>query len=60
LPGSGGANRATAFYRVPIERMTKFLSGGTQQKVVLAKWLCTQSRFLIFDERPGGSMWYAT
>lgn len=37
-----------------IQRLTKFLSGGTQQKVVLAKWLCTQSRFLIFDEPTRG------
>ncbi len=37
-----------------INRMTRFLSGGTQQKVVLAKWVCTQSRFLIFDEPTRG------
>jgi ribose transport system ATP-binding protein len=36
------------------QRIVKFLSGGTQQKVVVAKWLCTNSRVFIFDEPTRG------
>ena len=37
-----------------IESKVETLSGGTQQKVVLAKWLLTDSRVLIFDEPTRG------
>ncbi len=37
-----------------VERLTKFLSGGNQQKVVFAKWLCAQTKVYIFDEPTRG------
>lgn len=37
-----------------IEKLVQFLSGGTQQKVVVAKWLMSQSKVFIFDEPTRG------
>src|SRR3989441_2670504 len=37
-----------------VDRLTRYLSGGNQQKVVIGKWFAARSRFFIFDEPTRG------
>lgn len=46
--------RTLAIRTPTAEQRAGLLSGGNQQKVVLAKWLLTEARVLIFDEPTRG------
>jgi ribose transport system ATP-binding protein len=37
-----------------LEQLVKNLSGGNQQKIVVAKWLCRNSKILLLDEPTRG------
>ncbi len=37
-----------------VHKLVKLLSGGNQQKVVVAKWMCADCEILIFDEPTRG------
>jgi ribose transport system ATP-binding protein len=40
--------------RLGLERTVQYLSGGNQQKTILARWLFAQARLLILDEPTQG------
>jgi rhamnose transport system ATP-binding protein len=54
LAAAGAAARQLEVKMTSVDQPAGQLSGGNQQKVVLAKWLDTQPRVLILDEPTRG------
>ena len=49
-----GAQKRLSIVMSSADQETQFLSGGNQQKVVLAKWLSTNPAVIILDEPTRG------
>ena len=47
---SGRFRRELAIKSVNLDQQVRYLSGGNKQKVIFAKWLTANCRFLILDE----------
>ena len=51
---AGGYVKELAIRTSSLDRLAETLSGGNQQKLVLARWLCSNARILILDDPTRG------